>query len=151
MYKKILVHIDGSKTANRALDEGLRLANHHKARLRLIYVVDKLEFAPTVEMADAMADLQKLLRNNGRSIIATASAAAREQGVTAESVMPEVAGGRVAETIVAQAAKWRADLIVIGTHGRRGINRLVMGSDAEQVIRTSPVPVLVIRTATPGR
>ena len=65
--------------------------------------------------------------------------------------MIESFGGRAAEFIVAQAKKWGADLIVLGTHGRRGVKRLVMGSDAEQVVRTSPVPVLLVRAKAATR
>jgi nucleotide-binding universal stress UspA family protein len=65
--------------------------------------------------------------------------------------MIESFGGRAADFIVEQARKWRADLIVLGTHGRRGVRRLVMGSDAEQVIRATRVPVLLVRSkATPA-
>jgi nucleotide-binding universal stress UspA family protein len=60
--------------------------------------------------------------------------------------MIESFGGRAADFIVAQANKWRADLIVLGTHGRRGVKRLVMGSDAEQVVRTTRVSVLLVRS-----
>ena len=82
----------------------------------------------------------------GKKIIEKAEALARRNGVTPESVIIESFGGRAADFIVAQANKWRADLIVLGTHGRRGVKRLVMGSDAEQVVRTTPVPVLLVRS-----
>lgn len=145
MYKRILVPIDGSSTANLALREAIALASRGGVTLRLVHVVDKLEFAPTVETARAMAERRKLLRKNGKSILERARADALKQGVVVETLLLESPGGRVAENIVEHAAKWSADLIAIGTHGRRGINRLMMGSDAEQVVRTSPVPVLVVR------
>jgi nucleotide-binding universal stress UspA family protein len=62
--------------------------------------------------------------------------------------MLEYVGGRAADLILEDAKKWSADLIVMGTHGRRGVRRLVLGSDAEQILRLSPVPVLMVR-ATP--
>jgi nucleotide-binding universal stress UspA family protein len=65
--------------------------------------------------------------------------------------MLESFGGRAADFIVEQANKWRADLIVLGTHGRRGVKRLVMGSDAEQVIRTARVPVLLVKSKSTSR
>jgi nucleotide-binding universal stress UspA family protein len=60
-------------------------------------------------------------------------------------VLLETLGHRVAELIIKQAKKWRADVIVLGTHGRRGLARVLMGSDAEIVVRESPVPVLLVR------
>ena len=74
----------------------------------------------------------------------------RKHGLSVDSVMFEIVGGHAADIIVAQAKKWRADIIVIGTHGRRGLRRLVMGSDAEEVVRTSPVPVLLVRPKRSG-
>jgi nucleotide-binding universal stress UspA family protein len=65
--------------------------------------------------------------------------------VQARTVLVETLAGPAADAIVAEAKKWKADLIVMGTHGRRGVRRLVMGSDAEQVLRETPVPVLLVR------
>src|ERR1700685_3514197 len=67
------------------------------------------------------------------------------RGVKLKPVLVEKFGGLVADVIISQAKKQRADLIVLGTHGRRGVTRLVMGSDAEGVVRRSPVPVLLVR------
>jgi nucleotide-binding universal stress UspA family protein len=65
--------------------------------------------------------------------------------VHCETVLREVAGRRVADVIVDQVAQHHCDLVAIGTHGRRGLARLAMGSDAEQVVRHCPVPVLLVR------
>lgn len=62
-------------------------------------------------------------------------------------MLHETFAGRLSDFVVEQAHIWKADLIVIGTHGRRGVRRLLLGSDAEQVLRTSPVPVLLVRGA----
>jgi nucleotide-binding universal stress UspA family protein len=91
-------------------------------------------------------DLLETLRQSGKKIIEKAEALARRNGLAPESVMLESFGGRAADFIVQQARKWGADLIVLGTHGRRGVKRLVMGSDAEQVVRTTRVPVLLVRS-----
>lgn len=90
-------------------------------------------------------DLLSLLRENGKRILADAAALPRRGRVAAETAMVERLCWRPADVIVEQAKKLGADLIVIGTHGRRGIRRLVLGSDAEQVLRTTPVPVLLVR------
>ena len=70
----------------------------------------------------------------------------RKHGIKVEPVLLETVGRRVADLIIKQAKKWRADVIVLGTHGRRGLSRLVMGSDAEVVLRETPIPVLLVRS-----
>jgi nucleotide-binding universal stress UspA family protein len=153
MYKRILVPIDGSPTSNLGLNEAIKLASEQGAKLRLFHLVDEYI---AVSSPDGMAfsntdDLLEALRQNGKKIIQKAEALARRKGITPESVMRESFGGRAAEFIVDQAIKWRADLIVLGTHGRRGVKRLVMGSDAEQVIRMTRVPVLLVRSKARAR
>jgi nucleotide-binding universal stress UspA family protein len=148
MYKKILVSIDGSSASNLGLNEAIKLAKDQGAKLRLFHLVDEYI---AVSSPDGMAfsntdDLLESLRQGGKKIIEKAEALARRKGLTPESVMLESFGGRAADFIVQQANKWGADLIVLGTHGRRGVKRLVMGSDAEQVVRTTPVPVLLVRS-----
>jgi nucleotide-binding universal stress UspA family protein len=153
MYKKILVPIDGSPASNLGLNEAIKLAKDQGAKLRLFHLVDEYI---AVSSPDGVAfsntdDLLESLRQGGKKIIEKAEALARRHGLTPESVMLESFGGRAADFIVQQANKWGADLIVLGTHGRRGVKRLVMGSDAEQVVRTTRVPVLLVRSkATPG-
>ena len=152
MYKKILVPIDGSPASNLGLNEAIKLAKDQGAKLRLFHLVDEYI---AVSSPDGVAllftgDLLEALRQGGKKIIEKAEALARRHGLTPESVMLESFGGRAADFIVQQANKWGADLIVLGTHGRRGVKRLVMGSDAEQVVRTTRVPVLLVRSkATP--
>ena len=150
MYKKILVPIDGSTSSKLGLDEAIRLAKHHKARVRLIHVVDVFIVTPTLESGPYVDDIQKSFREDGRRLLEKAEALVRKHGITVDSVMSEIVGAHAAEIIVEQARKWRADIVVIGTHGRRGVLRLVMGSDAEEVVRTSPVPVLLVRPKRTG-
>ena len=147
MYQRIFVPIDGSPTSNLGLNEAIKLAKDQGAKLRLFHLVDEyIAVAGTDGMGFANTDdLIESLRQGGKTIIAKAEALARRNGVTPDSVMLEGFGGHAANTIVQQADKWKADLIVIGTHGRRGVKRMVMGSDAEQVVRTARVPVLLVR------
>ncbi|MBI1989099.1 MAG: universal stress protein [Betaproteobacteria bacterium] len=145
MYQKILVPIDGSPASKRGLTEAIRLAKYHKARVRLIHVVDVFIVTPTLESGRYVDEIQKSFRDAGRRLLKDAEALVRKHGITVDSVMFEIVGAHAAGIIVEQAKKWRADIIVIGTHGRRGVLRLVMGSDAEEVVRTSPVPVLLVR------
>jgi nucleotide-binding universal stress UspA family protein len=147
MYKRILVPVDGSATSRRGLQEAIRLAQSDGASLRLVHVVDTFlmdsPYAPTFDYGDFLSSV----RENGNKLLQAMLALARTRGVQAESELLETVGGRAADKIIESANNWRADLIVMGTHGRRGVQRLLMGSDAELVLRTSPVPVLMIRAA----
>jgi nucleotide-binding universal stress UspA family protein len=143
-YRKILVAVDGSPASEKGLREALRLAGGEGSSLCILHVVDNLPAFAGVAPADWM-DLLPALRENGRQILAQARATAEKAGVAASAVLRETAGGAAADVIVAEAKKLEAELIVLGTHGRRGMRRLVLGSDSEQVVRTSPVPVLLVR------
>ena len=87
------------------------------------------------------------MREGGRLVLERASALVRQQGVECETALLESVGGPAADFIVSQAEEWPADLIVMGTHGRRGLRRLAMGSDAEGVMRRAPVPLMLVRNA----
>ena len=93
-----------------------------------------------------LEDFLVALREGGRKILAEAEAKSRKSGVACEAVLLETHGRRVADVIIEQAPKRHAELIVLGTHGRRGVSRMVMGSDAEGVVRGTRVPVLLVRT-----
>jgi nucleotide-binding universal stress UspA family protein len=147
MFKRILVPIDGSGPSRVGLERAIALAKNQKARLRLLHVVDENGVVQGMEPTMNVGDLLDSLVADGRKILAAAAATVKKHGVKADTVLYEVLIGRVADRIVREAAKWHADVIVMGTHGRRGIGRLVMGSDAENVLRQSPVPVLLVRGA----
>ena len=145
-YKRILVPLDGSRTSSLGLREAVRLAKGQRASLQLVHVVDEHYVLMAagevgVQLDTVLGDLKK----GGRRMLRAAEARVRKQGVACSTVILETLTGPAAGPIVRQARKWRADLIVIGTHGRRGVRRLLLGSDAEQIVRTSPVPVLLVR------
>lgn len=145
MYQRILVPLDGSATSARGLQEAIRLAGAQKATLFFLHVVD--DFRMLVEMTSVRSyeEMLKGLRHYGLEILGKARAAAEQAGVHHECLLREVTNERVAQVIVDQARQHGCDLIVMGTHGRRGFNRIAMGSEAEQVARTSAVPVLLVR------
>jgi nucleotide-binding universal stress UspA family protein len=145
MYSRILCPIDGSATSERGLDEAIRLARDQKAQLRLLYVIDAHLAAMDPYGTVNLADLIDASRNYGKELLEHSSARARAEGVRVEVGMLDTLAGPVGEMIAADAREWRAELIVMGTHGRRGVRRVVMGSDAELVVRTSPAPVLLVR------
>ena len=96
-------------------------------------------------MEFATGDIASVLIDAGAKILAEAKARVEASGVTVDTFLSESFGSRVCDFVVEQAKLWNADLIVIGTHGRRGVRRLYSGSDAEQIVRTAPVPVLLVR------
>ena len=145
VYRKILVPIDGSLTSNRGLVEAVHLAKNQHATLRLVHVLDELILGPGAEAVVYLGNTVHLLREAGEQVVAKAEAVVQESGLESESVILDIMGGRAAGSIVAEASAWRADLIVLGTRGRRGARRLVMGSDAEEIVRATPVPVLLVR------
>jgi nucleotide-binding universal stress UspA family protein len=145
MYQHILVPIDGSETAEQGLREAICLAADQKARLRLLYVIDDIPMLvglPGVATFDT--SLQRL-RDEGQQLLSRSQKLARESGVQADPVLREATGGRIAHTVVDEATTSTCDLIVMGTHGRRGLSRMALGSDADLVVRNSPVPVLLVR------
>ena len=147
MYEKILVAVDGSEIAQRALQEAIKLARQGNSRLRILHVVDE---SPLWQYPDGVGvnyeTVIERFRETGRQVGAEALEAARAAGIEAESALLELAGaGRVADVIVQDAKDWGAELIVLGTHGRRGFAHLMLGSVAEGVSRAASTPVLLVR------
>ncbi len=147
MYGNILVPVDGSEASVLGLNEAIKLAKNQGSRIRLVHVVDELILDYTYTAALYSNDLIESLRNSGKKILDQAESTVRQSGVQSEQALLESIGGPAAESIIAQAKEWPADLIVMGTHGRRGLRRLVLGSDAEAIVRAAPVPVLLVRGA----
>lgn len=146
MMKKILVPVDGSAPSRAGLERAIALAKGQGGRLRLLHVVDDAAvLRGSIEPSLNIGDLIDVLEKEGRRTLAAAEQAARRRGVKVETVLHSGRLGSVADGIVREARKWRADVIVMGTHGRRGFGRLVMGSDAESVVRESPIPVLLVK------
>ncbi len=145
IYKRILVPLDGSATAVAGLEHALRLGKDQGATLCLLHVVHDYLEQDGLRGTVRSEDLLRALRARGERILSEAEAHANAAGVTVRTDTIDIATGPVGEAIVEYLKTWPADLIVLGTHGRRGLRRLVLGSDAEFVVRTSPVPVLLIR------
>lgn len=146
MYKHILVAVDDSKTSQRALGEAIRLARQCEAMLRIVHVVDEVSMNWNSDYGD-FAEIQKRFRETGLKVLDKAGAVAREAGATFETRLLELdkLGLHVPDLIAAEANDWPADLIVIGSHGRRGVRRMLLGSVAEGVARMAPTPVLLVR------
>ena len=145
MYKHILVAVDGSPTSELALDEAIRLTVDQKAQLRIVHALDQV--ALVLDTPYVLQEFLDAARNAGEEILERAKARAKEGGVDAQTRLSgaESFGERIASLVNIEAVEWPADLIVIGTHGRRGFSSVLMGSVAMGVVRTSTVPVLLVR------
>lgn len=145
MYERILVPVDGSAPSERGLDEALAVAARFGSKLRLVHVLDEAALAMSTDLAMNVGALIAMLREGGEQVLAKARQRAQARGIEADSVLHDTFSGRICDRVVQEAVDWKADLIVIGTHGRRGAGRLLLGSDAEQILRLAPVPVLLVR------
>lgn len=146
MYQRILVPVDGSPTSNTGLTEAIKLARLTGARVRVLHVVDEMPFLISSDgYAPIPGDVFTVLRDVGKSILEQARATVDAAGVPVEAALFDSLSGRLCDRVVEQVKEWKADVIVLGTHGRRGVGRMFMGSDAEQIVRTSTVPVLLVR------
>lgn len=139
MYDEILVPTDGSAAAERAIEHAVDLATRYDARIHAFYVVDTSAYAALEGAGTVVVDA---LEDQGREAVGRIIAAAEDAGVPAERVVREGSPHRNILDYVDEAG---IDLVVMGTHGRRGIDRYLLGSVTERVVRSSPVPVLTVR------
>ena len=149
-YKKIMLAIDGSETSNSALEEVIKIIKDQDAQLKIVHVVDGASVygGPGFDYASFL----DVLREEGRVILSKAVQLIESQvPIKVEILLLELRPmqGRVSEAIVEAAQTWQADLLMIGTHGRKGFSRFFLGSVAEHVMRTATMPVLLIRAPNP--
>jgi len=146
-FNRILVAVDGSPTSNKALAAALDLAAMHRSKVRLVHLVDELQYMTGFE---ASAEVLTIIQQNASKILAEAAQAAKAAGIEAETRLVDEPGQRLGDIVAREAQAWPADVVVVGTHGRHGLGRVLLGSGAEQIVRLAPVPVLVIRSDEAG-
>jgi nucleotide-binding universal stress UspA family protein len=145
MYQRIFVPVDDSDTSNLALAEACKVAKEIGATMRLVHVIDLAQFGwGGTEFLDA-ADLQKSIKDGGEQVLAQALWRAREAGVEPETAVLESWGDKIASLLLEDSRSWRADLVVMGTHGLGGLAHMLMGSVAEGVVKYADVPILLVR------
>ncbi|MGA2191888.1 MAG: universal stress protein [Nitrospirota bacterium] len=144
MYNIILLPVDGSEISNHAAEDCLRLASRLGAKVILLYVVDiALVCLPEAESGMTNVEIiRESFKEQGDKLLRRLSELASGSGVSTESIIAE---GDVHDEIIRVAKERNAELIVMGTHGRRGLNRLLLGSVAESVARRAHCAVLLIR------
>jgi len=153
MYSRILVAVDESPHTEHTVRHAAGMAKGLSAALRIIHVVDMGLLPLGPELAIDIDAIARARRAAGEKILATARDAARAAGIEAETKLLETATPmqRIAAAIADEAAGWPADVVVLGTHGRRVVERLLLGSVAEGVARLSIVPVLLVPRQVTGQ
>ena len=142
-FKRILVPTDFSVAATMALEVAVDLARKYGGTITLLHV-HEVPLYPYPELGVlADIDLVTPVREAAQKELARAFSALVARGVEAR---PQLACGVVWSEILWEAEQSRADLIVMGTHGRKGVMHALLGSVAEKVVRTAPIPVLTVRT-----
>jgi nucleotide-binding universal stress UspA family protein len=142
MYKHILIATDGSELAGKAVAAGLALAKLLGAKVTALTAIEPWLSIATSDTAAAFMAYQRAAEQDAARILGKVSMAAREHGVQCETVtVTEVA----AEAIIEAAKSKQCDLIVMSSHGRRGLARILLGSQATRVLTLSSVPVLICR------
>jgi nucleotide-binding universal stress UspA family protein len=147
MYRKILVATDGSTLSKKAVRSAIELAGAVGAELIALYVVPRypvsyFEGGVTVSTAD-IARTEKQWTERGQAVVDAVRDAAVAEGVKAKATV--VKSDLIAEAILANVKKNKCDLVVMASHGRRGLKRILLGSETQQVLTHSTVPVLVLR------
>jgi len=145
MYSRILVPVDGSAPSRAGLKEAIALARDGGGTIVALNVVSELALVTAPEGFVAYRELADALAVAGRAIVNEAAKEAEKSGVKFETQVIDVGVSPVSDAIVEQVGQQRCDLVVMGTHGRRGLKRLTLGSDAELVVRHAPVPVLLVK------
>jgi nucleotide-binding universal stress UspA family protein len=149
MFHKILVPVDGSSSSEQGLDEAIVLARESRGELVLLHVLESIPLGMEMATADTWRTVLDSLRTQGQAVLDAASRKATAQGVRVSTQLEEFPALRVADVILKVAQDRSCDLIAMGTHGRRGFSHLMLGSDAERVVRASPGPVLLVRQRQP--
>ncbi len=147
MFKRILVPVDGSQTSSKALKTAVQMAKESGGCLRLVHVVEASAYlGGSGQVESYPSELIELIRQSSLKMLDDAINQAKAEGVQADAKLFDAFDGRLADMVSDAALDWQADLVVVGTHGRRGVGRMLLGSGAEQILRQTPVPVLVIRS-----
>ena len=145
MYSRILVPVDGSEPSQCGLREAIGIARDNGSTLVLLHVVVQIPMTLGYPGLADYGQVWDMLDRAGREIVERAGREAAAAGVPAVTRVVDGGAGPACDVVVAQAQAEHCELIVMGTHGRRGMKRLALGSDAELVVRHSTVPVLLVK------
>jgi glycine betaine transporter len=144
--KTIMVPVDFTEYSNRAVDYAVRIAHPFKAKIRLLHVIEQFTYSvtDTIQVVDHYAALKAI----ADPLMESLKGKLRRKGLAVDTL---VVRGTPYLKILEQARKDRSDLIIMGTHGRTGVQHLVLGSVAERVVRLAPCPVMTVRGRPGGK
>ncbi|MEI7429423.1 MAG: universal stress protein [Betaproteobacteria bacterium] len=148
MYKRIMVAIDDSFATSKVLDSAIESARQHGAKLAICHAIDETIFAQreaAIMLSSSVGQVTRNLKESAREFVDLAAEKARKAGVEVETLIVESELGHVAEMLAQASAEWQADLLVVGTHGRRGVERFFVGSVAEKLVSKASTSLLLVR------
>jgi len=141
MYDRILVPTDGSDPSEYAAAHAVEFADEHDATVHALFVMETDVELPSTDVGPGRKQLEESLREQGRRAVDEVERLAKEAGVDCETHVRE---GSAADRILDEAEESDVDLVVMGTHGRTGLDRILVGSTTERVLRRSDIPVLTV-------
>ena len=150
MYRRILVPIDGSDCSRAGLREIPRIATQPEHLVLLIHVIEESGGNEEFQTGTVGAIIQNAQRQEGCDMLDAAKSTLSALGIPCETILAESHHQRTSEVIVNHAVLRHAELIVMGTHGRRGLRRVLLGSDASDVVGLASIPVLLVRNQADG-
>ncbi|MDM0106990.1 universal stress protein [Variovorax sp. J22R24] len=145
MYQRILVPLDGSDTSLAGLDEAVRLARLHGATLRLVHAFNTFKLRPGHASHASYSSLLPKMKAEGEELLQRGRERAERGGAKVETMLLTSLTLSLSELVAEDAQGWKADLIVAGTRGRKGIERILWGSQAQDVTRMATMPVLLVQ------
>ena len=150
MYQRIMVAIDDSFATSRVLATAVEMAKLSGASLAICHAVDETLFAQKmgeIMLSHSVSAIENTLRGEAQSFVDQAAELARDAGVAVETRLIASEAKQVAEMLAEAASEWQADLLVVGSHGRRGIDRFFVGSVAERLVQKASTSLLLVRPA----
>jgi nucleotide-binding universal stress UspA family protein len=148
MYQRIMAAIDDSFATSKVLNAAIEHARQFNAKLAICHALDERILSrhePEVMLPSSFGQVQQNLRAGAGEFLEAAAKIARERGVEVEIKLVESEQENVADMLAQVAGDWQADLLVVGSHGRRGVSRFFVGSVAEQLIGRANMSLLLVR------
>ena len=148
MYQRIMAAIDDNFATSKVLATAIELAAQQGATLALVHAIDETLFAQreaAIMLSSRVDEVTLNLRERAQVFVDKAAEVVRAAGVSVETIIVESALGNVAEMLARAAAEWQADLLVVGVHGRRGVERFFVDSVAEHLVSKAETSLLLVR------
>lgn len=149
MYQRIMAAIDSNYAQSKVLDTAIEAAHRFGAKLALCHALDDTILAQQfarVALPEGVAPIEDSLRSGAMEFLTQAAGVAREKGVEAEIRLVDSETEHVPELLARAAAQWEADLLVVGSHGSQGVERLLGGTVAEQLVRKAGISLLLVHS-----